>query len=246
MVMRTHPALLESLEGRRLFSVSIASITGVSAVPGTPPDTAVRRENFTLTAHGDTASAGDKVTSVTYFVDRNGNGVPDRGDTIIGRSRNFETHFSVTKRIKPTTAVGTLAVSAVATGRLGKSDVSAPVTDHVTVVDPAPGIRNLTTSVVRRRAGLEKVTVVASGVTDLDGKITRVEFYNDVNANGVLDAGDAFLGTGRRAGKRGTWKFDASTSVAGAPRGARFTFLARAVDDSNAVSAVSTPAFATV
>jgi hypothetical protein len=272
-LMRSPTPLFESLEERRLFSVSIGSIADASHVPGTPADTVDHRARATLTAQGVGASAGDKVRSVTYFIDRNGDGVLDRRDRVIGRSRNAGNDFRVTRRIRQDRGVGadgTVTVSAVAHGRDGRDDVSPVVTADITVVDAAPTISKLTASPKRPAPG-RSLVIRAHGVAARGDGITNVEFFQDTNGDGRIDDGDIDLGAGTREhrrligfdtgdiedgdlgevfitrpGRRHTWRFDASNVTTGAAKGTSFNFLAQVSDTSGAVSSVSSPPGVTV
>src|SRR2546423_436926 len=93
ILMHASPARfdMEALENRRLLSVSITSITGTSAVAGTPT---IKK----LTAAPKSVAAGAKLTiiannvkdkdgtifSVHFFQDINGDGTIDGGDTDLG------------------------------------------------------------------------------------------------------------------------------------------------------------------
>jgi uncharacterized delta-60 repeat protein len=78
------------------------------------------------------------------------------------------------------------------------------------------------------------LTLTASGVAPLNpgSTVTQVAFYQDINGDGVLDAGDALLGYGSQGGT-GTWTFTFST--AGWAPGA-YTLFAQAEDSYGAFS----------
>jgi hypothetical protein len=237
------PVQFEPLEGRRLLSVSLTGITGTSAVAGTPDNTGVRAEKATLTAQGVSASAGDKVTSVTYFLDTDHSGTLNAGDKIIGKSSNSGKNFAVTTTIKSSTALGTLTISAVAKGKQGASDVSTVVTQDITIVDDPPTIKKLTAAPKKVAAG-KTLTLIANNVKDKDGTVSSVEFFQDKNGNGQIDAGDTDLGAGTKSGNN--WKFDASSVITGAASGDTFTFLAQATDNDASTSSDTSPPSVTV
>ena len=223
----------ESLENRRLMSVSVASVFATSLIAGTPQNTVVRSERATFTASGVTASAGDNVRSVTYFIDNNSDGVFSKGDLLLGRSGNAASNFAATGIIKSGLALGNLTISAVAQGKLSKSDFSAAVTQNVTVADDLPIIRKLTASAKKVFAN-KPLSLVASNVTDKDGSIAKVDFFLDVNGNGTIDAGDTLVGTD--SDKAGGFKVDASGVIANAATGQTLSFLARATDNDLGIS----------
>ena len=55
----------------------------------------------------------------------------------------------------------------------------------------------------------KRLTLTAANATD-DGAVTQVNFYLDSNGNGTLDAGDALLGSGSRAGS--DWTLTVATT----------------------------------
>jgi uncharacterized delta-60 repeat protein len=73
------------------------------------------------------------------------------------------------------------------------------------------------------------VTLATSNVVPLNpgSSVTQVAFYQDSNGDGILDAGDALLGSGTQPGT-GTWTFTFSTT--GWPSGAT-TLFAQAEDN---------------
>ncbi|MBL8761017.1 MAG: right-handed parallel beta-helix repeat-containing protein [Phycisphaerae bacterium] len=76
----------------------------------------------------------------------------------------------------------------------------------------------------------QSVTLTASGAADLDGAISRVDFYRDANNNGVADSGEL---VGSDSNPAGGYTFSLNTSSL--PLGSQ-TFLARAVDNDAGVS----------
>ena len=230
--MRAH-LVFESLENRRLMSVSVASVFATSLVAGTPQNAVVRSERATFSVSGITASAGDRIRSVTYFIDNNSDGLFSKGDLLLGRSGNAASNFSAAGIIKGGLALGDLTISAVAQGSLSKSDFSAAVTQNVTVANDPPIIRKLTASVKKVFAN-KPFSLVASNVTDKDGSIAKVDFFLDVNGNGSIDAGDTLVGTD--SDKAGGFKVDASSVIASAGVGQTVSFLARATDSDLGIS----------
>jgi len=234
--------VFETLEDRRLLSVSITSIAANSVVAGVPADTVVRGEKATLTATGVAATALDKITGVTYFLDTNSNGALDKGEKILGRSNNAAKSYAVNLLIKPKTALAPITVSAIATGK-GKNNVSPAVTDVVTVVDDTPTVKRLVAAPKKVAVG-GKLTLIATGAKDKDGTIASVGFWLDVNKDGQIDGGDILEGTDNN--KAGGFKFDATALTAGHIGGDTLTFLAQATDNDGSVSSATSPPSATV
>ncbi len=77
----------------------------------------------------------------------------------------------------------------------------------------------------------QNVTLTASGAADLDGTISRVDFYRDANNNGVADASELIGSDSNPAGG-----YTLAYNTIGLPLGSTM-FLARAVDNDTLVSA---------
>jgi subtilisin family serine protease len=113
-------------------------------------------------------------------------------------------------------AAGTLAL-------LGDEPSDPPVQPPANL---APTLQSLAGAPASVPAGAT-LTLTASGAADADGSVAAVSFYHDVNGNGVLDPGDAWLGTdtsivgGQASLSLGVARFGAGIEQ----------FLARAVDD---------------
>lgn len=100
-------------------------------------------------------------------------------------------------------------------------------------VNDAPTVGTVTTS-VSSIARLQRFSVTASNITtsaDAGETVSRVEFWRDVNRDGVIDAGDRRLGNGTRTGTGpgATWTL-ANISTAGFATGDN-DIIARAVDN---------------
>jgi hypothetical protein len=242
--MSPNRSLIETLEDRRLLSVTVTTIVGTSAVAGTPSGDIVRGQKATLSAQ-TSATTGDKVSSVTYFIDRNNNGTFDKGtDVLLGKSSSSKNNFAITKTIPTSTTLGDITVSAVATGK-GKNNVSPAATQIFTIIDDNPTIKKLTAS-PSKVAAAGKLTITASSVKDSDGSVTGVELFVDTNHDGQIDQGDTDLGAATQQGKSGNWKFDASSLVATATSGQSFTILAQATDNDASTSSATSPVSTTV
>jgi hypothetical protein len=73
-----------------------------------------------------------------------------------------------------------------------------------------------------------EITLTAGGVDDADGEVVRVEFYRDMNGNGIWDPGDQLLGS-TLEGSGGVWMLS-GVSTAGWEPGIQ-TLFARAQDN---------------
>jgi hypothetical protein len=227
--------MIESLENRRLLSATITSIQAVSAVANTPVDTVVRGEKATLTALGVSASGEEKISSVVYFVDQNDDGLLNRGDTIIGASGNAARDYAITRLVDRRLDLGAQTVSAVARIR-GKSEVSPTVNDTLTLITSPPTIKNLVAAPKKVKAG-KNFTLNAAGTKDKDSTIAKVEFWFDVNNNGVIDGEDQLDFTD--TDPKGGWKdLVSATSGGGNIAAGTYKFLAQATDSDGAVSNV--------
>jgi hypothetical protein len=228
-----HLCQFETLEDRRLLSVAVTSIAADSAVAGLPTNTVARSEKMTLTATGVTATALDKITGVTYFIDNNSNGVPDKGDKIIGTTNNANKNYAVKTELKKNVALGSLTISAVARGK-GRANFSPVVIDTVTVVDDPPTIKRLVAA-PKKVLPSGKLTLIAVGANDKDGTISKVDFWLDVDKNGTIDPLIDTL-VGSDTSKAGGFKADATGTTTGKIGGDTLNFLAQATDSDGSVS----------
>ena len=116
----------------------------------------------------------------------------------------------------------------------GGADTSTPQTVTVTVnpVNDAPTFTSVASSGTSFNTGAN-FTLTAKSVADIDGTISAVRFYRDVNKNSVIDANDILLGTGTQSGAN--WSLTASSS--GFANGAN-RFLVQAEDNGGAFTVV--------
>jgi hypothetical protein len=226
IMSQSYRCLLESLEDRRLLSVTIDSVT-------VQPSPMVRGTIATMTAQV-TASVDDRVRSVMYFVDENGNGLRDRGEFLVGRSGNATTNFRVTKRVPAGSSLGPVNIAAIAKGALGAGDLSPTFTLSANVVDQAPTIKRLTIAPPQIQTD-GTLKLIANGVSNKDGdrRIVKVEFWLDVNQDGLIDAGDDLVSGSADTSPAGGWKI--TTTADGAAPGV-YHFLAQATDSDGSVS----------
>jgi hypothetical protein len=155
--------------------------------------TVKRGAPVTLTAKGP-ADVDGKVAKVEFFWDTNGNGVFDDGtDLKIGEDTNSLGGYTLAYMVPPTADLGAMRFFARATDNDG--GVGAPVSIAITAANVNPTVGSLTVAPnpVTKPA---PITLTAASVVnpDGDGLIQRLRFYEDVNKNNVVDAGDRLLG----------------------------------------------------
>jgi cyclophilin family peptidyl-prolyl cis-trans isomerase len=192
------------------------------------PTTAAPGGTINLIANG--AASTGTLAKVQFFRDSNGNGVFDATtDTLLGEDNNADGGYRFTFNATGLTGGASVRFFARAVDGDG---LFSPVRTAVATIGRPPAITGVTispTAPVTRPASL---TLTASGVSDPDNAIARVEFYRDSNNNGVIDIGtDALLGSDTSAA--GGWTLTFPTT--GLPLGS-LRFLARAVDATNLVS----------
>ena len=155
--------------------------------------TAKRGAPVTLTAKGP-ADVDGKVAKVEFFRDTNGNGVFDDGtDLKLGEDANSLGGYTLLYTVPAGADLGTMRFFARATDNDG--GVGAPVSITITATNVIPTVGGLAIapSPVTKPAA---ITLTAAGVVNLDGDglILRLRFYEDVNKNNLVDAGDRLLG----------------------------------------------------
>jgi peptidyl-prolyl cis-trans isomerase A (cyclophilin A) len=180
------------------MTTSAAATTILNNVPTlaslAPSAATVKRGTpVTLTAKGP-ADVDGKVAKVEFFWDTNGNGVFDAGtDLKIGEDTNSLGGYTLAYMVPPTANLGAMRFFAQATDNDG--GVGARVSIAITAANVIPTVGSLTVAPnpVTKPA---PITLTAANVVnpDGDGLIRRIRFYEDVNKNNLVDAGDRLLG----------------------------------------------------
>jgi len=192
--------------------------------------------NVTLTAVGQRDTDGT-VSEVRFFLETNGIVGRQDDDFLLGIDNSAAGGFRIIAAANASD--GWVEGNNLIYGQAVDNDTGTASTAAITVtVNPRPTITSLTTSdadnsVVRT----DIVTYTANGVADsAPGTVRRVEFYRDVNGNGLIDVGtDRLLGSDASA----TGGYTFTISTAGFTTGNN-TIMARAIDNSTAASAAAT------
>ena len=152
--------------------------------------TAARGDTITLTANG-VADIDGTIANVKFYLDVNGDGSLDGGDTLVGTDADAAGGYTATVVTDGTWTLGENKFLAVATD--SDASASAAVTDSTTVTNVAPTIVSLdaTASVARG----DTITLTANGAANTNSTIANVKFYLDVDGDGTVNAGDTLLGT---------------------------------------------------
>ncbi len=212
-----------------------ASEPSVGALTGTP-NPIVQGEGLSLVA-GGVFGRDASIDEVHFYHDSNGNEVYDDGTdqpfavayTYTGSADNWE--------IKKTTAsipVGMRYFFARAIDGNGLWSSATRTNLRIEITQPVnqpPVVSALNNSPDPVELG-NTVTLEATGVSDPDGTVQRVEFYHDKNNNAVLDNGDALLDTDTSIiNDRATATLNTSSLPSGVVR-----FIAVAFDNEGAKS----------
>jgi subtilisin-like proprotein convertase family protein len=197
------------------------------------PDPVIKGSLLTLTANGvSDPDAGDAVDKIEFYRDANGNSALDPAiDLLLGSDSDASDGWSVSVDTTVLPA-GTNRYFARAFDGVFWSS-SATTTGVVNVL---PTIAYLLAAPTVSFKG-DNITLTAGGVADTaPGTVASVEFYRDVNTNGVIDVGiDSLLGSDTSSS--GGWtKTVATTSF---PIG-NVTLLARVKDNNAGYSATVT------
>jgi hypothetical protein len=209
---------IEALEGRRMLSASIGSLSADAL-------SVERGQRVTLTAND--VSSDTKV--VSFYVDSNGNGVLDDGDKKLnsdGTAANGFTGRAQTKKL-PVGDVMFFAQGRDADGNLATAQTSVHLTNA------SPTLKRLTPAPKKIAHG-KNLRLIANGAHDTDGTIASVSFYVDSNGNGLIDVGtDLLISTD--SSKNGGFKASLDTTPFAV---GTMTILAQATDSDGGVSNV--------
>jgi cyclophilin family peptidyl-prolyl cis-trans isomerase len=182
-----------------------------------------------------------RITSVSYYVNVDGltppaDGAPDwlvnlvPGVALLGTTTNAAGGWKLAISSSQL-AVGLNRVYAVATDNDGTASRFAATT---CTVNAAPTIGSFTVTPDTGTVAATTFTFAAGGVTDANGTVRQVEFFLDVNGNGVLDSRiDKSLGKGRLVGDAWTMTLGPKKLPVGT-----LTLLARATDNAGGLSAL--------
>jgi hypothetical protein len=170
----------------------------------------------------------------------NGNGVLDASDLKLGAGalQSGTTNYrlsvpSTGAAVKPPYALGAQQFLAQITDSNGVVAVASAI---ATIANRPPTIASLTTNTKTYPQG-GPVTLTAKGVADLDGTVTKVEFYVDTDGSGTLDVTkDTKIGE-QTVGKSGAYTAT-YTLAPDAPSGPT-AFFAVATDDLSGQSAAA-------
>jgi hypothetical protein len=187
--------LLERLEGRLLLSAPVIQSLTDSPDPVNPGAT------LTLTANNVTDADGDTIVQVRFW--RSGNAIfGDADDVLLGNGSKIGVTNDWRWTGAATWGPGTTYYFARATD--SRSEVSNPQMASGLVNDN-PVVASLTGSPVPISRN-EWLTLTANGVADTYGGVAYVNFYHDLNNNGVLDLGtDRYLGRDSDSTDGWTW-----------------------------------------
>ncbi len=209
----------------------------------TTSGTTARLSTITLTAtnvldQADSAAAGT-ITRVEFYRDVNGNGTFEGTvDRLLGlgvRQTGTSTYVLTTATTGFSAGTNTFFVRA-QDNTLGFSEVSVDETVTATITNLVPTLTSLTDTPDPVTEG-QNVTLTALGAADRDGTIARVDFYNDVNNNGAIDAGvDILLGSDSSAVGGYTLAVNTSNAAFNLAVGNTNRYLAAAVDNDGGVS----------
>jgi len=173
---------LEALESRIMLSTPTMQYISDS------PDPVAQGGSLTLAAHR-VVDSDDAVASVRFY--RSTDAVFNAAsDPLVGLATQGANPVEWSWTGTANWAAGVWYYFGVARDAAGNN--SAPALTSGTV-DLAPSIASLSGTPSAVSPG-DTFKLTANGVTDADGSVVKVEFYQDKNNNGVWDVGDRFLG----------------------------------------------------
>lgn len=152
-------------------------------------------QSITLTASGVEASSGS-IRNVQFFFDSNGNGVLDTTDSRLATDTSATGGYAANVTIPTTWGTGVKTLFARATDGAGAG--SAAALSFTVNPNTMPVATALSTN-VSTLPSTNRVTISTVGASDTDGTIRNVEYFADINGNGIYDSGDRRLGASTRA-----------------------------------------------
>ncbi len=198
------------------------------------PDPVTQGQTLRLEA-SDVFDIDGSVDAVAFYRDANGNGTLESAtDILLGLDTTAADDWYL--NITVTWPGGTHTYFAVARDDEGVWTLDEDAAVTTGYVNRPPTIQELQDTPDPLLASVDTLTLTAVNVQDQDGSIVEVEFWYDKDQDGVLsEATDELLGHGTDVGG-GTWQL-AGINTTGWSAGWR-TYMARALDDNDAWSAV--------
>ena len=196
--------------------------------------TVVRKTTLALSASGASDSDGT-INRVEFYRDTNANGTFEAGtDTLLG-SDSSASSGNYTFNVNTTGfTTGTNTFFSRVRDNNGAYSAARTITAEVTNV--APTIASMSRSVATLANLGDSLTLTANTVADSDGTVASVQFYRDVDGNGLLDVNvDSLLGTDSSSVGGFALTVNTNFFTAGTNR-----YFARAVDSDGDTSNVVT------
>lgn len=236
---------LEALENRALLAAN--PFVTIDAVGITQPTSGPITDGgpLQITAYNvQSTKAG--IGAVTFFRDRNGNNIVDRGDQVIGQGGRLagtsDFVLNISKINLSRLPIGQNTVLVRAVDSKGNFSTHAPAESQrlSVTVQAGPGIASLNVRSTLPTTLDTKFNITAQNVRPSTGTatITGVNFYLDVNRDGIIDGGDTLLGAGTKS--KSNWVLSNVTLPQGTSLTQSQQFLARATDSLNRVSGTAT------
>ena len=194
------------------------------------PNPVHQGDDLTLLLGGSTVPTGSSIYGVYFFRDVNGNGQIDDGEVLGSDEGNPDGPNGqyMWSGLTSNWPAGTSRVYAYVLDTLGRASLATSIEVQVSAnLPPAIGSISVASAVTQG----DTLTIMAQNVSD-DESVSQVNFFRDVNGNGILDAGDVSVGTGVQSGN--TWTLAISTAEL--PLGTA-VFFAQAVDNRGKQSA---------
>ena len=189
------------------------------------PEPLITGTQITLTAVNVTDAGTGRVTGVQFFRDANGDGSITAIDKLLGNAALVAGTSNWALTI-PTAGFAGGANKIVA--RAIDNNGGTGTKTGTATINNAPTIASMTTSGTVLRGAKLTLTITNVQIGEPGTRIAKIEFFLDLNGNGIVDAADKLLGT--RTPVAGTPNYALETSTAGFPAGDR-KFIGRATDN---------------
>ncbi|MCX5671577.1 MAG: peptidylprolyl isomerase [Planctomycetota bacterium] len=189
------------------------------------PEPLITGTQITLTAVNVTDAGTGKVTGVQFFRDANGDGSITAIDKLLGNAALVAGTSNWALTIPTDGFVG--GANKIIARAIDNNGGAGTKTGTATI-NNAPTIASMTTSGTVLRGAKLTLTITNVQIGQPGTQIAKIEFFLDLNGNGIVDAADKLLGT--RTPVAGTPNYALETSTAGFPAGDR-KFIGRATDN---------------
>jgi len=200
------------------------------------PEPLITGTKITLTAVNVTDAGTGKVTGVQFFLDVDADDKITKADKLLGSAKLVQGTSNWT--LTTSTAGFASGANKIIARAIDNNSGTGTKTGTATI-NNAPTIASMTTSGTVLRGAKLTLSISNVQIGEPGTQIAKIEFFLDLNGNGIVDAADKLLGT--RTPAAGTPNYSLETPTTGFPAD-NLKFIGRATDNLGHTASVTATA----